>query len=331
MKKIKLLTTGGTIACEKGEGGLTPAPGPSNLLRYIGELGDRFIFEYEDLFSMDSSNIQPEQWQVIARRAFEALFYCDGVIITHGTDTMAYTAAALSFMLRGLSKPVVLTGSQVPISDPLTDARVNLCTAAAAVEAGMKGVLVAFDRKVFNGVRAVKTSTLDFNAFNSVGAMEMARIYADGIRVFKGDTAEEKHPPRLIDAISTDVFLLKLIPGTSPAIFDALLNIGYRGIVIEAFGAGGMHYLHRDLLGKVKQLCGAGVTVAVCSQCLYERSDLGIYEVGKLLLEAGAISAMDMTTEAAVTKLMWVLGQTGSPAEVRSLFLRNLVGELTLN
>jgi L-asparaginase len=328
VKKIKMLTTGGTIASKEGKKGLAPAMGPGGLLHYAEELTRRFSVDAEDLFSMDSSNIQPEQWQAIARRAFDALNSCDGVIVTHGTDTMAYTAAALSFMLQGLEKPVVLTGSQIPIDDPLSDARTNLCTAAEAVEAGMAGVIVAFDRRLMNGARTVKTSTMDFDAFHSVNAAEMARICADGIRVFSRTTAREERPLNLLDSICTDVFLLKLIPGTRPEIFDALMDIGYKGIVIEAFGAGGMHYLGRDLLGKVRRLCDAGVTVAVCSQCLYERSDLHLYEVGRRILEAGAVSAMDMTTEAAVTKLMWALGQTGDPARAVALFEKNLVGEL---
>lgn len=329
MKKIKILTTGGTIAAQPGERGLAPAMDSSGLLGHARELTQRFTADAEELFSMDSSNIQPEQWQLIARRVFDVLNAYDGVVITHGTDTMAYTAAALSFMLEGLNKPVVLTGSQIPIDALLTDARANLCTAAAAVDAGMTGVMVAFDRKLINGARAVKTSTMEIDAFHSVNAADMARVYADGLRVFERTASKTGGVPRLRDNLCTDVFLLKLIPGTRPEIFDALRELGYRGIVIEAFGAGGMHYLNRDLIGKVRALCDAGITVAVRSQCFYERCDLSVYEVGRRVLEAGAVSALDMTAEAAVTKLMWALGQEKSPAAVRGLFIRNLVGELT--
>lgn len=328
MTKIKLLTTGGTIASQATVAGLEPSLTSEGIMGYLQEIAGEVAFDHQDLFQMDSSNIQPEEWQAIARETYHSLSQCDGVIITHGTDTLAYTAAALSFMLQGLGKPVVLTGSQIPIDQPLTDARTNLYTAAAAVQAGMKGVLVAFDRKIMNGARTVKTSTMGFDAFTSVNAADMARVYADGLRIFTSHTAPPRPMPLLREELCTNVFLLKLIPGTSPRIFDALADLGYRGVVIEAFGAGGMHYLNRDLLGKLEMLCEKGITVVVCSQCLFERSDLSIYEVGQRLMATGAISALDMTSEAAVTKLMWVLGQTDKPVEISQLFSANLAGEI---
>lgn len=331
MKKIKLLTTGGTIASMKGDSGLAPGLKSGGILRYMQEFSRRFDFSHEDIFSMDSSNIQPEEWQVIAEKIYGCLGEYDGVIVTHGTDTMAYTASALGFMLRNLNTAVVLTGSQIPIDDPHTDARTNLCTAVAAIEHGIKGVVVAFDRKIINGTRAVKVSTMGFDAFHSVNADYMARVYADGLRVRRRYTAAPGTAGKteLQKELCTDVFLLKLIPGTSPRIFDALAGLNYRGIVIEAFGAGGMHYLHRDLLEKLRLLCRAGITVVVCSQCLYERSDLSIYEVGQRILSTGVIPALDMTTEAAVTKLMWVLGRTREREEITRLFAANLAGEIT--
>ena len=328
MKRIKLLTTGGTIASKQGASGLEPDLDSGWILRYLDELSARYDFGHEDVFSMDSSNIQPEQWQIIARKIYSCLPDYDGIIVTHGTDTMAYTAAALSFMLQNLNTAVVLTGSQVPIDDPFTDARTNLCTAVAAVEAGLKGVMVAFGRKVMNGARSVKTSTTDFNAFHSVNAADMARVYADGMHTITPQTAPPASHVILRDNLCTDVFLLKLIPGTRPEIFDAIAGLNYRGLVIEAFGTGGMHYLNRDLLCKLSLMRKAGITVVVCSQCLYERSDLSIYEVGQRILSAGAISGMDMTTEAAVTKLMWALGQTDKKEEIIGLFRKNLAGEV---
>lgn len=329
--KIKLFATGGTIASAPSGAGLSPAVSSSGLMEFLQGVPQDVKIDTEDLFSLDSSNIQPEEWQIMAQKIYACLPDYDGVIITHGTDTMAYTAAALSFMLQNIKKPVVLTGSQVPIGEALSDGQTNLFTAIAAVQSGIRGVSVAFDHKIICGTRAVKVSTMDFGAFESVNAEYMAQVYADGLRVYSHGTTPVNRTAetQLCEDLCTDVFLLKLIPGTSPDIFDALLKMDYKGIVIEAFGAGGMHYLNRNLLDKLSTLCAAGISVVVCSQCLYDRSDLSLYEVGQRILQCGAVSALDMTTEAAVTKLMWALGQTKDAKEVAEIFSRSIAGEIS--
>jgi L-asparaginase len=322
-----------------GESGLEPRLGADKILRPIRADYPRHTFDCVSVMNHDSSNIQPEHWLQIARAAHGALDRCDGVIVTHGTDTMAYTASALAFMLRNLNKPVVLTGSQIPASEPNSDAAGNLRTAVAAVERCIRGVTVAFGGRVINGTRAVKTSTMDMAAFDSIGAPPMAEFKADGLRVHAASTAlvEPGSPSRLDDRLCPDVCLVKLIPGTKPELFDALLALKYRGVVIEAFGAGGVHYIGRNLVEKIAMLRRAGVVVAVCSQCLYERVDLTVYEVGSRLLEAGVITCSDMTTEAAVTKLMWALGRApdhetdADPiAKVGAIFATSYAGEISL-
>ena len=138
-------------------------------------------------------------------------------------------------------------------------------------------------------------------------------------------------PPILEENLCTDVFLLKLLPGTRPEIFDALAGMGYRGIVLEAFGAGGLHYINRDLLSRLSMLVQKNIPVIVCSQCLYERADLSIYDVGRRILEKGVIPGRDMTTEAATTKLMWALGKTQQVEDVRQMFNRCYAREVSLS
>ena len=332
MKHILLLTTGGTIASANNGRGLAPALRGETIVTQLEVGYPDFRFTYEDLLDLDSSNIQPEEWRLIARRVHLALDDCDGVIITHGTDTLAYTAAALSFMLQNLSKSVVLTGSQLPIQSPLTDGVINLYTAVEAISHGIPGVSVAFNRKIIAGTRAVKVSTMGFDAFESVNADYLGQIFADGTRVFlpPQECCDPGSPALLQDEISTDVFVLKLLPGTKPEIFDMLAEMGYRGIVLEAFGAGGLHYINRDLLSRLSMLSERGITVVVCSQCLYERCDLSIYDVGNRILEHGVIPGRDMTTEAAATKLMWALGQSSQADEIRRMFDTRYAGEVSL-
>ena len=325
-KQILLLTTGGTIASTLEGDGLAPQ-NSGVMAGYIDQLRVYYDITVRDVMCLDSSNIRPEQWQEIARHIFDAAGDYDGIVVSHGTDTMAYTASAVTFMLPGIQIPVVFTGSQVPLPEALSDGPDNLRTAFAMAASGAKGVFLAFDRRVMRGCRAVKVRASGFNAFESINAQYVGTVSARGLELHLPEL--EPAEPSLKDAISKDVFLLKLTPGLSPEIFDALVAMGYKGIVVEAFGMGGVNVLGQGLSG-IQRAVAQGVSVVITTQCLYDSSDLRVYQVGNQLLELGVIQGRDMTSEAAMTKLMWGLGQGMDPEQIRTLFACSLAGEITL-
>lgn len=323
MKRIVLLATGGTIACRQTADGLSPALCARQMLEGVPCRADVEIIP-QDVFSMDSSNIQPEEWSILAHAVHTALTDdgTDGVVITHGTDTMGYTAAALSYMLHGQTKPVIITGSQLPMGAPLSDAETNLSCAIEAACKGVAGTYVCFSRKLIHGTRAVKTHTLSFDAFSSVNRSLAGVIDSEGVRFLRPQkiTGDYQFRPE----VDSRVFLLKLVPGTQPDVLDFVAQAGYRGLVIEAFGLGGLHYIRRNLVEKLRMLRAQGVRILVLTQCMYERADLSIYEVGNQLLRTDVINGMDLTTEAAVTKLMWALAQENTD----ELLQTDLCGEI---
>ena len=241
---------------------------------------------------------------------------------------MAYSASAVTFMLPDIDLPVVFTGSQLPLADILSDGPDNLRTAFAMAASGKSGVFLAFDRKVMLGCRAVKVRASGFSAFESVNARYAGRVSNLGLVLDEDVLPKPAGHARLCPELSEEVFLLKLTPGLNPAVFDMLAAMGYKGIVIEAFGLGGINVLHKGLRG-IHRAVEDGISVVVTTQCLYDSSDLRVYQVGTQLLELGVILGRDMTSEAAMTKLMWAIGQGMEQAEITALFRRSLAGEIT--
>ena len=325
-KNIRLISTGGTIACKPTSRGLSPELTARDMLRVIGEDTDRVTAT--DLFSMDSSNIQPEEWIQISREIIRTANdkTTDGIVLTHGMDTMAYTASMLSFLLLGIKIPVVLTGAQFPIINEDSDGRRNLKDAICAARHLPGGVYICFGGSVILGCRAVKTHTLSHHAFESINYPYTATV-ENGEFSLLNTPSQIQVREKFSDSICPDVALIKLIPGTSPKLLDSVADCGIKGLVVESFGMGGVHSIRRDHNESLIGLMKKGVTVILTSQCLYETASLDVYEVSRTLHDAGAISAADMTTEAAVTKLMWVLGHTSDPQRIKSLFLTNLCGE----
>jgi len=326
-KKILLLTTGGTIASMPGGEGLEPHR--SDVMeRELTQLRTYYDISVRDVMCLDSSNIRPEEWQLIARDIFEHRAGFDGIVVSHGTDTMAYTASAVTFMLPDIDLPVVFTGSQLPLADMLSDGPDNLRTAFAMAATGCPGVFLAFDRKVMLGCRAVKVRASGFSAFESVNARYAGLVSNLGLVLDPDVLPKHQGNPQLKEEISKNVFLLKLTPGLNPAVFDMLAAMGYKGIVIEAFGLGGFNVLNKGLRG-IQRAVEDGVSVVVTTQCLYDSADLRVYQVGNRLLEMGVIQGRDMTSEAAMTKLMWAIGQGMDQEQISRLFCQNLAGEVT--
>ena len=286
-KRILLLTTGGTIASMPGGDGLAPADS-GVFEREMEQLRTYYDITVQELICLDSSNIRPAEWQIIAEGIWNNRQGYDGIVVSHGTDTMGYTASAVTFMLPNIDLPVVFTGSQLPLMDILSDGPDNLRTAFAMAAAGYPGVFLAFDRKVMRGCRAVKVRASGFSAFESINARYAALVSNAGLSIDQSVLPVMKGQPQLRKEISEDVFLLKLTPGLSPRIFDALVDMGYKGIVIEAFGLGGVNILGEGL-DAIRRALKKGVNVVVTTQCLYDSANLGVYQVGVKLLELGVI------------------------------------------
>lgn len=328
MSKILMITTGGTLASSHSDNGLQPGLSGGDILNKIEGLTDGFQVEKEELFMLDSSNMQPEQWSEIADRVYEVRKKYDGIVIIHGTDTLAYTASALSYALQNIEIPVVFTGSQVSIENPIADATENLRAALHMAASGCQGVFVAFNRKIILGSRASKVRARSFNAFESINYPYAAKINSDGLMVNPYVATRKNRPCILKSNFCPDVFLLKIFPGINPDIFKLLKSMGVKGVYVEGFGLGGLPSWKRNISEAIGEAVKDGMIVAVGSQCTYEGSDFSVYEVGRQVLDHGVIETGNMTTEAAVTKLMWVLGQYEDPVMIHKMMLTNLAGEL---
>ena len=327
-KKILMLTTGGTVASASSEDGLSPQLRGEQLLSFCPGILEQADITIESVLSLDSSNMQPEHWTLLAERIVERRRAYDGVVITHGTDTMAYTSSALSFMLRGIRIPVILTGSQSPIGEPGSDAPRNLIQAFyTAIDARFAGVYVVFCGRIIKGCRASKVDTVSLDAFRSINVPEAALFAGKRICVYHLDPvpAQESFHP----GACPKVLLMKLIPGMDPHILDYVAQMDIRALVLECFGFGGVPIAMRSLIGKLHMLEEKGIISVGTTQCSGGYSNMSTYEVGRKALMEGVICAGDMTYEAIVAKLMWLCSFESDTHRIQELFLTNLCGELS--
>ncbi len=332
MKKILFIATGGTIASKNSGEGLAPAISPDELLSYIPEIKELCNIDTIQVLNIDSTNIQPEYWLLMVNAINENYKNYDGFVISHGTDTMAYTSAALSYLIQNLDKPIIITGSQKPIDDLATDAKKNLIDSFRfAVEDNVKGIFVVFDGKAIIGTRARKTRSKSYSAFESINFPYAAHI--DNYRITRFTKSDNiKDELKFYKEIYPSIFLLKLVPGMEPDVLD-YIGEKYEGIVIESYGVGGIPFNdRRNFLTKLGNLTSKGKIVVIATQVALEGSDMGVYEVGmKALKSYSVLQAYDMTIEAAVTKLMWILSQTKSFGEVKEMFYRKINDDILID
>ena len=271
------------------------------------------------LFSLDSTNIRPEHWLRIAGSIQQCYEKYDGFVISHGTDTMAYTAAGLSYLIQNSRKPIVLTGAQKPIGYDTTDSKQNLRDAFTVAASGMSGVLLVFNGKIIMGTRARKTRSKSFEAFSSIN-YPIVGMVQDG-RLIQYIRPENSAPTRFYHELDARVALLKLTPGIECGVLEYLLERS-SAVIIESFGVGGLPvYETGSFYDTIKKGLDDGRTVVLTTQVENEGSDLSVYHVGNSIKQnLPILEAYDMTTEAVTAKLMWILSQTTGREEVARLF-----------
>lgn len=307
-KNILLLCTGGTIASSKGVCGLTPGLDGEDILRYIPAAEDFCHIEVLEICKIDSTNMTPVHWRIIMNAVKDNYDKYDGFVILHGTDTMAYTAAALSYMIQNSRKPIVFTGSQKPISQDITDARKNLIDSVFyACDDQSCGVTVVFHGIVIAGTRAKKIRAHSYDAFTSVNFPVLASVH-DGHLIRFIPQGNLSGAVRFQEAMNDSIAVLKLIPGSRPGLLEYLFE-HYDCLVIESFGLGGIpESIREEFYAQMRYWESRGKAVVIATQVMNEGSDMEVYEVGQQVKkDFHLLETYDMTLEAAVTKMMHLM------------------------
>ncbi|MBN2229535.1 MAG: asparaginase [Candidatus Thorarchaeota archaeon] len=335
--KICLIATGGTISSIYDEQTEALRPGLSVdalLDRLPKGMGDIEVIKRE-LFQLDSANAQPHHWQTIAgaiKKVSEEISDLDGIVITHGTDTMVYSASAVSFMVQDFGKPIVFTGAQIPASVPWSDGPRNILDAMRVAAFGDLGeVCIVFNGEIHRATRTKKVRVNSYDAFDSMDPSPIG-ILARDIVLYEGRKKRDHSLiPRFDTRLDDRVFLLKIFPGLPPQTLARIVDLGYHGIILEGFGSGNIPTDENALTGGILQAIDQGCFVIVSSQCAFGQADLSVYEVGRAAMDVGALSAYDMTSEAALVKLAWVLGHTHEPDRVKEMMSISYVGEISFH
>ena len=310
MKRILMIGTGGTIASKQTEHGLAPGLSSEDVLSYIPQVKEVCQVETMQVCNIDSTNVTPKHWEMLSKAIEEHYDTYDGFVICHGTDTLAYTAAALSYMIQNSRKPIVITGAQKPINMDITDAKTNLLDSFIyAADDASQDVTIVFDGKVIVGTRAKKERAKSYNAFSSINFPYPAVIQDHRvIRYMPSIPYEGK--VTFYHNMYNSVYVLKLIPGMQPDILSYIFQT-YDAIVIESFGVGGLpENIMERFYVEMTEWIEKGKIVVMTTQVANEGSNMTVYEVGKKVKQDfNLIEAYDMTLEAVITKLMWLMGR----------------------
>jgi glutamyl-tRNA(Gln) amidotransferase subunit D len=340
LPKVVILSTGGTIASrvDYRTGAVRSALSASDLYGVVPELADIAQVKTEIVFSLYSENITQKHWSQLAQTVAEHIKQgADGVVIAHGTDTMAYTAAALSFALQNLPVPIILVGAQRSSDRPSSDAATNLITAVQAATRGpFAEVGLAMHETVSDtaialhrGTKVRKCHTSRRDAFKPVNATPIARVKDQEIIMLTDDYQKRNAAKKLVlkPEFSEKVALAKFYPGLDAAVIDWYVEKGCKGILLEGTGLG---HVSKYCFDAIRNAVKRGVVVALASQCIWGRVNMNVYDTGRDLLTLGVIPLDDMFPETALVKLMWVLGQTSDPDEAKKLLKANIAGEFSL-
>jgi len=339
LPKVTIISTGGTIASrvDYRTGAVRPALSASDLYSVVPELSDIATIDAEILFSIFSEDMTARHWTELAEAAAKHIEKGeDGVIVAHGTDTMGYTAAALSFALQDLPVPVILVGSQRSADRPSSDAATNL-TGAVTAAAGAPFAEVALamhetpsDKAIIlhRGTKVRKCHTSRRDTFKSINAEPLAKVENGNVTMLTQDYPKRDKSRKLTlkPNFEEKVALVKFYPGFNPETIDHLVSKGYKGIVLEGTGLG---HINHTSLNPVRTAIEKAVIVAMTSQCIWGRVDMNVYDTGRDFLKAGVVPLEDMLSETALVKLMWTLGQTSNPKEAKKLLTTNIAGEIS--
>lgn len=328
--KICVLFAGGTIGMvrERGTGVLRPAVDASDIIRDIPELQKAVQLDFKKVMNIDSSNMNSGDWTILAESIAKYYADYDGFVVLQGTDTMAYTASALSFALQNLSKPVVLTGSLIPMSELGADARNNLIYACLTASLDIAEVCIIFANRIIRGTRAKKHHESFVDVFHSPNHPYLGELGRPTV-LYDWRKKRRKRVLKFQPSFEANISLLKLFPGFDPDILERVIDRGAKGIIIEGFGPGNVPFRENySIIPLIEKATDKGIPLVIANQMEHGVTNLSAYEAGYMAAKAGALSSYDMTTEATVTKLMWVLAQTQNLSKIKKLMSKDLVGEM---